>query len=111
MNYFSEVIKNIDESRNRKHNCIPLGFKRFEEDLPGIIKENYTIITASSGVGKSKLALAKYVIKPFKFVTEEETDIDAKIFVFALEESKQKFYLSILSYLLYEKYNIEISVK
>ena len=107
MSYFDDVIKSVDDARFNKYNCIPLGFERFEDDLPGIIKENYTLVTASSGIGKSKFALAKYIITPFEFVTTQETDIDVKIFAFLLEESKQKFYLSILSYLLFKKYGVE----
>ncbi len=111
MSYFDDVVKSVDDARFNKYNCIPLGFERFEDDLPGIIKENYTLVTASSGIGKSKFALAKYIITPFEFVTTQETDIDVKIFAFLLEESKQKFYLSILSYLLFKKYDVDLSVK
>lgn len=112
MSYFkTNIVKGIDEARKRVHNCIPIGFERFEEDIPGIQKATYTLITASSGIGKSKFVLDKYVITPFNFVNVGNTDVDVKIFVFLLEESKKKFYLSITSTLLYERFGIDVSIK
>lgn len=112
MSFFKEsVVKGIEEAKNNLHNCIPLGFERLEEDLPGLIKENYTIITASSAVGKSKFAIKKYILDPYNWLVNNETDLEAHFFVFLLEESKTKFFLTILSNLLATKYNIYLSIK
>ena len=51
---FDRAYKNIVEKRNRvlsgKINCIPLGFPRFENELPGIEQGKYYQITANSKV-------------------------------------------------------------
>ena len=45
---FDQVTKNM----TREINCIPWGFPRFEQYLPGIEHRKYYIVTANSGVGK-----------------------------------------------------------
>lgn len=93
-------------------NCIPLPFARTSELWPGIERATYDIITASSGVAKSKYTRFVYVINSYMFVKNNpNADIRLKIFYFALEESKQKFMLSIISYYLWYKYKLRVSVK
>ncbi len=47
---YKRVIKNIHERRERilsgKINCIPWGLPKFEEELPGIERGKYYLITA-----------------------------------------------------------------
>ena len=53
-------------------NCIPFNFKRFSNNIPGIEKDKYYIISGNTKSGKSQLAnfmflytlLFKYHIKP-----------------------------------------------
>jgi hypothetical protein len=56
MSLFNRVFDNIVERRDRllqgKINCIPWGFPRFENELPGIEKGKYYLITANSKVGR-----------------------------------------------------------
>jgi hypothetical protein len=55
-NLYDRVYRRIVEKRNRllngKINCIPWGFRRFEQGLPGIEQGKYYLITANSKVGE-----------------------------------------------------------
>ena len=75
--------------------CIPFNklFPRLSTIIPGIIKERYILITANSKVGKSKIARAMYVMYPYWYIYEYlkgKSNIKLKIFIFSLEESKEK---------------------
>lgn len=56
MGLYQRVYEDLIQRRERlikgKINCIPWGFPRFEEELPGIEKGKYYLITANSKVGK-----------------------------------------------------------
>jgi hypothetical protein len=69
--------------------------------IPGVQKEKYAICTASSKVGKSKLAQFLYVYNPYHFVTKFKTDLDVKIFYNSLEVSKEEIVCQYLSYRLF----------
>jgi hypothetical protein len=93
-------------------NCIPLPFKRASQFYPGTEKGNYLIYAASSGIGKSKIVRYLHVIVPYEFIKENpEIDIRLKIFFFSLEESKEKFMMSLISYWLYKNYQLRVSIK
>ena len=53
-NLFLRTLNTIQNKRDRllngKINCIPWGLPRFEEQLPGIEKSKYYLITANSKV-------------------------------------------------------------
>ena len=57
---FDDVLRKI-ETNSRNHaqgyyNCIPFyGMQRLEKYLPGIEQATYYLVTAGSGIGKSKL--------------------------------------------------------
>ena len=55
-NLFDRVKKDIIERRKRvlsgKINCIPWGLPRFENNLAGVEKGKYYLVTANSKVGK-----------------------------------------------------------
>ncbi len=91
---------------------IPFGLPRFEEFVPGVQKKNYTILTASSGIGKSKLCKYLYVIQVVNFVlANPQMGIKLKIFYFCLEESKKAFVQSIKAYKLWEQFGKRVDVK
>ncbi len=56
MSLFNRVFDNLIERRDRllsgKINCIPWGLPRFENELPGIEKGKYYLLTANSKVGR-----------------------------------------------------------
>lgn len=56
MKLFDRVFNNIVDRKERilsgKINCIPWNLPRFENELPGIEKGKYYLITANSKVGR-----------------------------------------------------------
>lgn len=113
---FDAAIRQIELRQERAAsgytNCIPLPFKRTSRFHPGVEKGTYDIITASSGVSKSKFTRFLYVMNSYEFIKENpETDIRLKIFFFSLEEDKEKFMMSIISYWLYIKHRKRVSIK
>lgn len=107
-----KIHRNAERVRRGLVNYIPFNLPRLEEWIPGIQKKNYTIITANSGVGKSKITKALYVINPVDYViAHQETGIKLKIFYFCLEESKLAFMDSIICNKLHEFYGVRIPIK
>lgn len=113
---FDLALKEIELRQERAAlgftNCIPFPFKRTSQFHPGLEQGTYDIVTASSGVAKSQYARFMYVINSYEFIKENpNADIRLKIFFFSLEESKEKFMMSIISYWLYTKHRKRVSVK
>lgn len=114
---FDTILEGIKTNRkNHKsgyYNCIPfLGLERFEQFIPGIEHETYYLITASSGVGKSKLGRFLFIHNPLQYLEKNpESGVELSIIYFSLEESKKKVILSEISKFLHTKYNLSISTK
>lgn len=107
-----QIHRNAERVENGLFNYIPFGLPRFEDSIPGIQRKNYVIITANSGIGKSRLAKCLYVIRPVDFVMKHpELKIKLKIPYFCLEESKVSFIQSIYCYKLYELYGMRVPIK
>jgi len=112
MSYFRDSLNYIQKQSLKEDNCIPFGFDRFSDDLEGILQGTYTIITASSGIGKSKYTIVHYIIKVIDFIINNpNSPIDVRIPFFSLEESTRKIILAIQCHLLYRRYNIRLSIK
>lgn len=110
---YEELVQNKINHDEGYYNCIPfMGMPRLEKYLPGIELETYYLITASSGVGKSKLARYLFIHNPFTYVQDNpDLDIELSIKYFSLEESKKKVILAEISKFLYTKYKIVVSMK
>lgn len=111
---FERTLSSIERNKQVKEeggfNCIPFELPRFEGILPGIMKSRMYTITASSGVGKSKFTKKKFVVDPYDFVMEQDSDLDLKVFYFALEESAENFINSMIVNKLYEEHDIYTDV-
>lgn len=93
-------------------NSIPFSLKRFNGAVPGVQKENYVIITASSGVGKSKLTKRLFVIDPIDYVlSHPEMGVKLTIFYFCLEESKVRFMMSLMCSWLHKHEGVRVPIK
>jgi replicative DNA helicase len=113
---YKSAIDEIKRNRERRLkglvNSIPFSLKRFNEIIPGIQRENYTIVTASSGVGKSKITKRLYVIDPIDFVlANPQMNIKLDIFYFCLEESKQRFIQSLMCSWIYKNFSQRVPIK
>lgn len=113
---FSTLIHEIEQNKHNHdegyYNCIPfMGMDRLEHFIPGIEKSTYYLLTAGSGVGKSKLSRYLFIHNPYQYILNNDTDIKLTVKYFSLEESKKKVIMSEISKYLFTKYNMVVSVK
>ena len=115
---FDEIVNkiknNYENTKKGYYNCIPfMGFDRLGKVIPGVEQSTYYLITANSGVGKSRLTRQFFINSPLQFYNEvgKELGINLKIFYFSFEESKEKIILYLISDFLYNKYKLRLGVK
>jgi replicative DNA helicase len=106
---YGTIQKNKQLKREGKVTTITPPFPRLAKVYPGWDKGMYTILTASSGIGKTKFTKFMTVMSVFRFI-KLNPEVKVKVKYFALEETEEDFWLSFLSMLLYQKYSISISV-
>lgn len=111
MTIFDRVYKKIEDNKSLReqglYTCIPwLDLPKFSTVIPGIEKERYTLVTANSKVGKTQIADFMYMYQPYKFISQNESNIKIKILYFSLEISKDSKMLNIISNKLYTDYGI-----
>ena len=116
LNSLSSTDEVIDNLRKRRENvlsggvnCIPLPFKRFRSELPGIEQGQYVVVSANQKTGKSNYADFVYVFKAFDYAFENPTKCSVHILYFSLEEATQKIVERYMCYLLYHLDGIRIS--
>ncbi len=109
---FNNIYDKIESNLNKREaggiTSISPPFERLSKKYPGWVKGTYSILTASSGIGKTKAAKFFAVTSVYEFI-KANPNIKTKIFYFALEESKDMFWLSIMSTLLHTRHNINLS--
>lgn len=91
-----------------RFNSIPVPFKRLKKVFPGWERGTYTIVTANSGVGKTKMTKFLIITSILKFV-QDHPDVNVRIRWYALEESEEEFGLSFVSTVLQLKWGIRLS--
>lgn len=110
---FNSLLETIETNKKAKEDgkvtSLLFPFERLSQKFPGWERGHYYCITAATSVGKTKLTKFLAVISVYKFI-KEHPEIDYKILYFALEESKEEFWLSMISSLLYEMYEITLSL-
>lgn len=90
-------------------NCIPLPFKRFKEEFPGIEQGKYYLISAATKGSKTQFTNYIFVYNTILYSFYHSNVIKPKIFYYALEETKENITLRFMSFLLYTFDNIRIS--
>lgn len=109
---FEKLLNVIEHNKEIKDSggltSIPPPFARLSQYYGGFTKGSITCLTSSSGTGKTKLTKFLTILNVYK--QTYNSNIKPKVFYFALEESETDFWLSFISYFLYEKYKITISV-
>ncbi len=103
-----QIIYNKTKIESGGVTSISPPFQRLSKKYPGWVKGRQTLITASSGVSKTKFTKFLAVTSVVDFIKTRK-DVTAKVFFFALEESKEQFWLSIKSNLLFTRFGISIS--
>lgn len=115
MNLYSDVLESIKYNKKRRESgkliAIPwTNLPKISKVLPGVIQENYTIISANQKVGKTQLADYLYLYSPIDWLyNNQHESIDVNITYFSLEMSKQAKMRQAMSYRLFTKYGILIS--
>jgi replicative DNA helicase len=104
----TQTYEKIEQNRKNyaegNFNCIP--FKDIKNiDIPGIEQKMYYLISASAGVGKSKLTRSMFIHSALS------SNKKVKIFYFSLEESREKIMLSEISKKLWSKFKIRKSIR
>lgn len=100
--------KEVENGRLGRNHGLSIGLPKLEEITGGLTKSTFTLLFASSGVGKSSCALYSYVYIPLK---EHLEDNKIKIVFFALEMKESFIIAKLLSTYLYDTYHIRISAK
>lgn len=111
---YERLMKSIKTNYQIKkeggYNYIPVGFNRFKNHILGIVRSTQTIVTASSGVGKSKFTRYFFVQKALEFVYDKP-DIKLRIIIFSLELSAEEYIADILCSFLKRDYGINITYR
>ena len=99
------VIEDLKERKrtvlNGGINCIPLPFKRFQAEIPGLEQEQYIILTASTKAGKTQLA-SYLLYSVLDYAYEHPDQCSVHIIYFNLEESQMRVKQRYISHLLYK---------
>lgn len=107
------VILGLEERRERvingDINCIPLPFKRFRSELPGIEQGKYYLISGATKASKTQLTNYLFMYNTILYSYYNQGIIQPKIFYYNLEETAEAITLRFMSYLLYTLSNKRIS--
>lgn len=100
----AHLINNKQVRHQGGYNCIPWSrLSRLSKVVPGIEKRKIYLVTASSKVGKSKLAEYMFIYEPLRFIKKHRpANIKLKVLYFSLEQSKEEKILEALSNRLFE---------
>lgn len=107
------VINNLKERRNNvlngEINCIPFNLPRFSNDIPGIEKDKYYLLSGNTKAGKSQLTNYLFLYTPLLYAYNNPDKVRVKIFYFPLEETPENITLRFMSYLLYTLSSIRVA--
>lgn len=105
---YEKILHNRQLKDSGKVTSIQPPFPRFAKKFSGFEQGKQWIITASSGVAKSKFTKFYCITSVHNFCKEH--NIKYKVKYFALEESEDEFWYSFISTMLWEKFDKSISV-
>lgn len=109
----SRIINNLKDRRNKvlngEINCIPFNFDRFSNDIPGIERDKYYLVTGNTKSAKTQLSNYMFVYTPILYAYHNPDKVRIKIFYFPLEETAENITLRFISYLLYTLSNIRVA--
>ena len=106
MSFYENSGKRRERLKEGKHTIIPFSFPRLSRVIPGFIPGDQVIITANTGLGKSRFMRKICIKDPIKFA--ERTGIKLKIFLNSLEETSEKVQSTFVAAALHELYGIEL---
>lgn len=81
-------------------NCIPLPFKRFRGEWPGIEQGKYYLVSGATKAAKTQLANYLFVYNTVMWTYRNPGIIQPKIFYFPLEETKENITLRFMAFII-----------
>jgi hypothetical protein len=107
------IINNLYDRRQRildgKVNCIPLPFKRFKEEFPGIERGIYYLISGGTKSAKTQITNYLFVYNTILYMYYHPGVIRAKINYYPLEETSESITLRFMAFLLNHLFKVRIS--
>ena len=103
-----ELFKSIDNGREGLNKGLSTGLDKLDSLTYGIIRENITLVGASSGCGKSSITSYIAVYKAYCELLKSEGKIDIHWLIFSFEMSKVALFLRLLSMHLYDEYGLVV---
>lgn len=103
------ILKNKELKEQGKYIGIPMPFKRLAEYIPSIEKGYSIGLLGATGSGKSRLTRYLFLYEPYKFY--KLTGYPIRIFLFALEDNKEKVYRNLICHYLFDLYGIYVSLQ
>lgn len=96
--YFDLIEAAQERAKNGGFNSIPWEFKRLTDDhfFPGWVPGKYYCITANSSVGKTKILKYLAIYNTYLHWVTHHKSYDFRVLWFALEESEEEFWLSMV---------------
>lgn len=105
----NSIKKNKELKESGKYVGIPLPFKRLSNFYPVLEKGHSIGILGGTGTGKSRLGRFMGVYNVYEFY--KATGYKVRVFLFPLEDNKEKVYKSILCHWLYKEKNVRVSLQ
>lgn len=113
LNPFDRALQVVRENRERDVNSIPIPFPRISEYFPGIEKNTYTIVTGSSGVGKSQLTDFLFLHTPvnYLYANRNKLDFNVRIKYYTLEMASHVKALQCAAHKIYAEMDYRMGIK
>ena len=102
------LYKDIEDGIKGKNQGYSTGLEKLDSIIDGVTKQTYYVLFSNSGAGKTSLCLYSFIYRP---LMEHLDDPNFKIVYFSLEMSPVMLLAKLLSTYIFEKYNLELSVK
>lgn len=98
------IIRTLEERRSKVLkggvNCIPLPFKRFRCEWPGVEQSKYYLLTGSTKAAKTQLANYIFIYNTVMWTYKNPGIIHPKIFYFPLEETPENITLRFMAFII-----------
>ena len=101
-----DLYKTIDDGREGLNKGLDSGLEKLDSLTYGIIRENITLIGASSGSGKSSITSYIAVYNAYNDYLKSGKTIDIYWLIFSFEMSKIALFLRLLSMHLWDEYGL-----
>lgn len=102
------LLEKIDDGIQGRNQGFSTGLDKLDSIIDGVTKQTYYVLFSNSGAGKTSLCLYSFVYRP---LMEHLDDDNFRIVYFSLEMAPEMLFAKLLSTYIFEKYNVELSVK